>query len=81
MTFNFENDKQRKAAKIILKRCSGDTPPNKAQLGRLVSSKSGYKNPETAISFVKSFISHEATPVTVSEGNVVREDLAPEVVK
>jgi len=81
MTFNFENEKQRKAAKIILKRCSGNSPPNKTQLAKLVSSQSSYKNRDTAISFVKSFIRHKGTPVTVSEGNVVREDLASGVVK
>jgi len=79
MTYEFDNDKQREAARIILKRCSGDTPPNKLQLSKLVISKSAYNSTDSAKEFVKNFVEDPSTPVE-SEGNeVTRRDLKEEV--
>lgn len=79
-TFDFENDKQREAARIILKRCGGDIPPNKIQLSKLVIEKSSYQTQDSAISFVKEFVGDSSTPLKTRGDDVIRTDIKKGVV-
>lgn len=78
--FEFENDKQKEAARIMLKRCSGNSAPNKMQLSNLVIKKSGYKTDSTAVQFVKDFIADSSTPLEAKGEKVIRTDIKKEVV-
>lgn len=78
--FDFENDKQKEAAKLILKRCSQENPPNKIQLSNLVINKSSYSTSGSAVQFVKQFVADSSTPLETKGNSVVRTDIKKEVV-
>jgi len=78
MSFEFENDKQRQAAKLILSRTSHQPEPRKIQLSMLVISRTDYSTPSIATQFVKSFVNSPTTPVESKGDYVVRKDVARE---
>lgn len=78
MSFEFENDKQRQAAKLILSRTSHQPEPRKIQLSMLVISRTDYSTPNTATQFVKNFVNSPKTPVEANGDFVVRKDTAGE---
>jgi len=75
MTFEFENEKQREAARLILSRTSHSPEPRKIQLSMLVISRTDYSTPTSASQFVKSFVNSPTTPVESQGDFVVRKDL------
>lgn len=80
MGFDFDNEKQRTAAKIILKRCRNKPYPNKLQLTNLVIAKSDYKSGESVSQFVKNFVESGETPLESKDNKVCRKDISFEVV-
>lgn len=78
MTYKFENDKQKSAAKLILSRTSKQPYPRKIQLSMLVISKGEYDTPLSASKFVRNFVNNPNSPVTAKGDFVVRKDLAGE---
>lgn len=75
MRFEFENEKQREAAKLILSRTSHTPEPRKIQLSMLVISRTDYSTPSSASQFVKSFVNSPTTPVEAKGDYVIRKDI------
>lgn len=78
MSFDFENEKQREAAKLILSRTSHNPYPRKIQLSMLVISRTDYSTPSSASKFVKNFVNSPKTPVEPDGDFVVRKDVPEE---
>lgn len=75
MSYSFENDKQRTAAKYILARSAIEPSPNKRQLTALIESKGDYDTKKTARQFVKNFVNNSSSPLEEKGLKIVRKDI------
>jgi len=77
VSFQFDNQKQKEAAKYILARSAIKPRPNKRQLAVLIESKSNYDTLESARKFVKNFVGHSSTPLEEKGFEIIRKDIRP----
>jgi hypothetical protein len=77
VSYNFKNQEQKDAAKLILARCAVEPAPNRRQLANLVERRSDYDTKSSAREFVKNFVASASSPLTCKGKNVVRSDIKP----